>query len=157
MDDRAADVLQAARARGWMIATAESCTGGLLSAALTSVAGSSDVFDRGFVTYSYASKSELLGVPVKLVETHGAVSEDVAIAMANGALAASNAQIAISITGVAGPGASEAKPEGLVCFALAVDGAPALADTQKFGPLGRGKVRSASVRHALGMLLTACG
>ena len=110
-------LIDAARARGWKIATAESCTGGLVSAAITDIAGSSDVFDRGFVTYSYPAKVAMLGVPQALLTAHGAVSEPVARAMAEGALAASDADLAIAVTGVAGPGASEAKPEGLVWFA----------------------------------------
>ena len=115
---QAAELLTVARKRGITIATAESCTGGLLAATLTAVPGSSDVFERGFVTYSNASKSEMLGVPVWLIERHGAVSEDVARAMAGGALTHSRATIAIAVTGVAGPGGGTAeKPVGLVHFA----------------------------------------
>lgn len=114
------EVLQALRARGLRLATAESCTGGLISAAFTAVAGSSDVFDRGFVTYSNAAKTELLGVPAGLIEAHGAVSEPVARAMAAGALARSASHLALSVTGVAGPGGGTAtKPVGLVWMALA--------------------------------------
>lgn len=147
-------VLEAARARGWMIATAESCTGGLVSAALTEIPGSSDVFDRGFVTYSYPAKTALLGVPPALLEAHGAVSEPVALAMATGALAASDASLAVAVTGVAGPGASEAKPEGLVWFAVAT-AAGARAETREFGPLGRAAVRARSVETALALALQA--
>ncbi|MCB1404215.1 MAG: CinA family protein, partial [Rhodobacteraceae bacterium] len=115
----AREILEAARARGWRIATAESCTGGLVSAALTDIPGSSDVFDRGFVTYSYPAKTAMLGVPQAMLAAEGAVSAPVARAMAEGALAASDAQLVVAVTGVAGPGASEAKPEGLVWFATA--------------------------------------
>ena len=101
-----------ARARGWRIATAESCTGGLVAAALTDIPGSSDVFDRGFVTYSYPAKVAMLGVPQLLLTEHGAVSEPVARAMAEGALAASDAELAVAVTGVAGPGAPRPSPRG---------------------------------------------
>ena len=147
-------VLDAARARGWKVATAESCTGGLVSAALTAIPGSSDVFDRGFVTYSYPAKVAMLGVAQALLTQHGAVSEAVARAMAEGALAASDAEAAVAVTGVAGPGASEAKPEGLVWFATATaDGTR----TRKaeFGAIGRGAVRARSVETALALLLQA--
>src|SRR6201996_2211190 len=109
-------LLAACRAKGIMLATAESCTGGLIAAALTAIAGSSDVVDRGFVTYSNEAKHQMIGVPMALIETHGAVSEQVAAAMAEGALARSRAAIAVSVTGVAGPsGGSADKPVGLVC------------------------------------------
>ena len=115
---QAADLLEACRAKGELIATAESCTGGLVSATLTAVPGSSDVFDRGFVTYSNTAKSEMLGVPYWLIERHGAVSEDVARAMAGGALTHSNASLAVAVTGIAGPdGGTPEKPVGLVHFA----------------------------------------
>ncbi|HMQ92433.1 MAG TPA: CinA family protein [Amaricoccus sp.] len=148
----ARDILGAARARGWRIATAESCTGGLVSAALTEIPGSSDVFDRGFVTYSYPAKTAMLGVPQAMLAAEGAVSEPVARAMAEGALAASDAQLAVAVTGVAGPGASEAKPEGLVWFATA---GPRGARTVRrdFGALGRAEVRARSVGVALELLL----
>jgi nicotinamide-nucleotide amidase len=144
--------LEAARGRGWMIATAESCTGGLVSAALTDIAGSSDVFDRGFVTYSYPAKTDLLGVPEATLAEFGAVSEPVARAMAQGARLASRAQAAVAVTGVAGPGGSEAKPEGMVWFAVA---GPGGVETHRrdFGPLGRAQVRRRSVETALGLLL----
>ncbi len=106
-------ILDLARTRGFRIATAESCTGGLIVAALTDIPGSSDVVDRGFVTYSNAAKTEMLGVRADLIDTHGAVSEEVARAMAEGALTQSAADIAVSVTGIAGPGGSEHKPEGL--------------------------------------------
>ena len=148
----AREILEAARARGWRIATAESCTGGLVSAALTDIPGSSDVFDRGFVTYSYPAKTAMLGVPQAMLAAEGAVSEPVARAMAEGALAASDAQLAVAVTGVAGPGASEAKPEGLVWFATA---GPRGARTTRrdFGALGRAEVRARSVAVALELLL----
>ena len=141
-------LLDAARARNWKVATAESCTGGLVAAAITDISGSSDVFDRGFVTYSYPAKIAMLGVPEGMLKEHGAVSEQVAHAMAAGALAASDADVAVAITGVAGPGASEAKPEGLVWFAVATrDGVRV--ERRDFGPLGRDVVRARSVATAL--------
>ncbi|HMR59498.1 CinA family protein, partial [Amaricoccus sp.] len=148
----ARDILGAARARGWRIATAESCTGGLVSAALTEIPGSSDVFDRGFVTYSYPAKTAMLGVPQAMLAAEGAVSEPVARAMAEGALAASDAQLAVAVTGVAGPGASEAKPEGLVWFATA---GPRGARTVRrdFGALGRAEGRAGRGGGGLGVVL----
>ena len=146
------DLLAQARYWGLRIATAESCTGGMVAAALTDVAGSSDVFERGFVTYSNAAKVELLGVRAETLEAHGAVSEAVAREMAEGALAHSHADLAVSITGIAGPGGSEFKPEGRVCFGLARRGVPTLTQTVDFGAIGRGPVRSASVAHALALL-----
>lgn len=150
----AADVLEALRRRGWKLATAESCTGGMIAAALTDVAGSSDVFERGFVTYSNASKTDLLGVRPETLATHGAVSEAVAAEMASGALEHSQAQIAVSVTGIAGPGGSEHKPEGRVCFGLA-SGRKVLTETREFGAIGRAEVRAAALRHALTMVLSA--
>ncbi len=147
-------LLAAARARGWRIVTAESCTGGLLAAALTEVPGSSDAFDRGFVSYSYPAKTAMLGVPQAMLDAHGAVSEPVARAMAEGARAASGAELAIAITGVAGPGASEAKPEGLVWLAVATPDATRT-ERRDFGPLGRARVRTASVETALRLALQA--
>ena len=150
----AAEVLTAARARGWRIATAESCTGGLVAAALTDVPGSSDVFDRGFVTYSYPSKVAMLGVRQASLDAHGAVSDEVAREMARGALAASQADVAVAITGVAGPGASGAKPEGRVHFALAThDGIRS--EKVEFGAPGRDAVRAAARDHALALLFDA--
>ena len=147
----AADILDLARAKGVMIATAESCTGGLVAGALTDIPGSSDVFDRGFVTYSNAAKTAMLGVLPELIERHGAVSEEVAHAMAAGALENSNAQIAVSITGVAGPGGTPAKPEGMVCFGLALE-SDVHTEIRQFGALGRENVRQASVERALDLL-----
>ena len=152
---RAEDILQIARAQGVRIATAESCTGGLVSAALTSVPGSSDVFERGFVTYSNAAKSEMLGVDATLIEMHGAVSEDVARAMAEGAVSRSDADLAVSITGIAGPGGSEHKPEGQVCFGVAMAGRVTRVTTREFGAIGRSEVRAASVDFALSLLAGA--
>ena len=154
---RTEDLLNAARDAGLRIAVAESCTGGLLGAELTRVPGSSDVFDRGFVTYSNAAKIDLLGVDPATLEAHGAVSEAVAREMAAGALARSEAHLALSITGIAGPGGSEAKPEGRVCFAVA-DASGVSAETIEFGALGRDAVRRAAVAHARVMLAeSVCG
>jgi nicotinamide-nucleotide amidase len=141
--------LAALRARGWMVVTAESCTGGLIAGALTEVAGSSDVVDRGFVTYSNAAKTEMLGVPAEMIAKFGAVSEEVARAMAEGALARSRAQIAISVTGIAGPGGGSAdKPVGLVWFGLA--SAKGLTRTiSHIFPGDRSAVRAAAVGAAL--------
>ena len=146
-------VNEALRAAGMMLATAESCTGGLIAGAITDVPGSSDVFDRGFVTYSNGAKSEMLGVSPSLIEAHGAVSEPVARAMATGALAHSAASIAVSVTGVAGPGGTARKPEGMVCFGLALDGHETRVETVQFGALGRPVVRIRTVEHALSMIL----
>ena len=149
--------LDAARAKGLKIVTAESCTGGLVSAALTEVAGSSDVVERGFVTYSNESKTELLLVNSLVLITHGAVSAPVAQAMAVGALSRSRADVAVAVTGVAGPGGgSEAKPVGLVHFACARRGYPTRLVEKRFGDLGRDKVRAAAAAQALAMLREAC-
>jgi nicotinamide-nucleotide amidase len=153
----APELLRAARAARATLATAESCTGGGLAAAITDVPGSSDIFDRGFVTYSNAAKRELLGVAEATLAAHGAVSEPVAQEMAVGALARSAATLAIAITGIAGPGGSGTKPEGRVCFALARRGGPVATETADFGPLGRTAVRAAAVDHALRRLLAALG
>lgn len=149
------ELLAAARAKGLRIATAESCTGGMISAALTDVAGSSDVFDAGFVTYSNAAKQRLLGVSCETLDAVGAVSEDVAREMAEGALARSDADLAVSVTGIAGPGGSEFKPEGRVCFGLAVRGKATATETVEFGALGRAAVRQATVAHALAQIRRA--
>ncbi|MDO5646392.1 CinA family protein [Paracoccus sp. (in: a-proteobacteria)] len=150
----AARVLNAARKRGVMIATAESCTGGLIGAALTDIAGSSDVVDRGFITYSNAAKMQMLGVSAQTLADHGAVSEETAAEMASGALRASDAGIAVSVTGIAGPGGSDHKPEGRVCFGIATP-AGTSTETVDFGALGRAGVRAATVNHALNLLLAA--
>jgi len=150
-------VVETAAARGLTVAAAESCTGGLVTGALTSVAGSSAVVDRGFVTYSNAAKSELLGIPAELIDRHGAVSEQVARAMAEGALARSAARVSVAVTGVAGPGGGSAdKPVGLVHFAAASPGALIHAE-RRFGDIGREAVRLDSVRVALGLLLDRIG
>jgi nicotinamide-nucleotide amidase len=148
------EILQAARAKGLMITTAESCTGGMVSAALTDVPGSSDVFDRGFVTYSYPAKVAQLGVQQATLDAVGAVSCEVAREMAVGALARSQAHVSVAITGVAGPGGSESKPEGLVHFATATANAVVHRE-ERFGPLGRAQVRQAAVATALTMLQDA--
>ncbi len=155
VEARAAEVLARARAHGLHLASAESCTGGLVAAALTAIPGSSDVFDRGFVTYSNAAKQEMLGVEAATLAAHGAVSEPVAAEMAAGALARSAADVAVSVTGIAGPGGSGAKPEGRVCFGLARRGAAVETATVEFGPLGRARVRAAACAHALALLLKA--
>ena len=145
-------LLDLARSANAMIATAESCTGGLIAGAITEVPGSSDIFDRGFVTYSNAAKSELLGVDSSLIERYGAVSEEVAAAMARGALKRSRATLAVSVTGVAGPGGSDRKPEGMVCFGIAsAEGVHT--ETHQFGAIGRQAVRQATVRQALDLLI----
>jgi nicotinamide-nucleotide amidase len=145
----AADLVRRLIDRHLMIVTAESCTGGMLAAALTDVAGSSKIFERGFVTYSNDAKAEMLGVPHELILAHGAVSAQVAQAMAEGALQQSRAQIAISITGVAGPGGgSLTKPVGLVHFACMKADTLILVE-KRFGDLGREKVRLAAVNEAL--------
>ena len=151
-----AAILAAARARGWRIATAESCTGGLVSAALTDVAGSSDVFERGFVTYSNAAKVAHLGVREETLAGCGAVSEEVAREMADGARRAAGVELAVAVTGIAGPGGSEFKPEGRVCFGLATP-AGVRAETVEFGPRGRAAVRSAAVARALALLAEGLG
>lgn len=150
----AAQILELARQKAIMIATAESCTGGMVAASLTDLAGSSAVFDRGFVTYSNAAKMEMLGVRAATLDAYGAVSEQVAAEMAQGARTHSQAQIAVSITGIAGPGGSEHKPEGRVCFGIA-QGQDVRTETIEFGPLGRAKVRAASRDHALALVLSA--
>ncbi len=145
----------ALRSRSWRLATAESCTGGLLAAACTSIAGSSDWFERGFVTYSNEAKSELLGVPAPLIAAHGAVSEEVARAMAEGALRHAHAEIALSVTGIAGPGGGGAdKPVGTVWIGLAATGRPTQAERLQFGG-DRAAVRGQTVRHALQRLIEA--
>ncbi len=153
----ARQVIETAAARGLTIATAESCTGGLVAGALTAIAGSSAVIERGFVTYSNAAKTELLGVPADLIEAHGAVSEPVARAMADGALQRSPAQVSVSVTGIAGPGGGSAdKPVGLVHFGAVGSAGPIHAE-HRFGDIGREEVRLASVRVALGLLLDRIG
>jgi nicotinamide-nucleotide amidase len=150
---KATQVLKVFRARGLKIATAESCTGGLVAGALTEIAGSSDVVDRGFVTYSNAAKEAMLGVPAATLKRHGAVSAETAAAMAAGALTNSEADITVAITGIAGPGGGSAqKPVGLVHFAAASRDGRQLAVHRRFGKIGRRRVRERSVAHALTLL-----
>jgi len=149
-------VLTACEARGIMLATAESCTGGMIAAALTDIAGSSTVVDRGFVTYSNEAKMDMLGVSANTLDTHGAVSRETALEMARGALENSRAGISIAVTGVAGPGGGSAeKPVGLVWFGLAFEGHEPVAQSRIFEDLDRAGVRSATVETALGMVLEA--
>ena len=148
----AQSVLDACRARGWHVATAESCTGGLVAGALTAIAGSSDVVERGFVAYSNEAKSELLGVPLETIAAHGAVSPETAAAMAEGAVARAPVDLAISVTGVAGPGGGSAtKPVGLVIFGLARRNGPCRTERHVFDG-DRSAVRQAALRVALSLL-----
>ena len=150
--DLAQSVLDACRARGWHVATAESCTGGLVAGALTAIAGSSDVVERGFVAYSNEAKSELLGVPAETIAAHGAVSAETAAAMAEGAVARAPVDLAISVAGVAGPGGGSAeKPVGLVIFGLARRGRPCRTERHIFAG-DRSAVRRAALHLALGLL-----
>ncbi|HKQ44040.1 MAG TPA: CinA family protein [Rhizomicrobium sp.] len=152
---RAETLLATARANGVRIATAESCTGGLIAALLTEIAGASDVFGRGFVTYSNQAKQDLLGVPAATLRQHGAVSEPVARIMAEGAIRNSTAQLSVAVTGIAGPGGgTDAKPVGLVHIAVARAGQPTLHRELRFGDIGRSAIRLASVAAALEMLQT---
>jgi len=154
--DRAAALIARYRAEGFMVATAESCTGGLIAGLLTEIPGSSNVLERGFVVYSNEAKQELLGVPAETLLSVGAVSEETARALAEGALRASRADIAVSVTGIAGPdGGTAAKPVGLVHFACARRGAPTVAREERFGDIGREGVRLASVRVGLDLLEAA--
>ncbi len=141
-----------ATAAGVTIATAESCTGGMIAAALTDIPGSSAVVDRGFVTYSNLAKQDMLGVREQTLADHGAVSEPVAREMAEGAQRRAGASLAVSVTGIAGPGGSEFKPEGRVCFGLARPDAETFAETVEFGAIGRDRVRRAARDHALALL-----
>jgi nicotinamide-nucleotide amidase len=154
MDD-AARTLDHLRIRGLMCATAESCTGGLIAGLLTAVPGSSDVVERGFVTYSNMAKTEMLGVEAATIAAYGAVSAQTAEAMARGALARSQAHVAVAVTGVAGPGGGSAeKPVGLVFLAAASGSGIAVAE-KRFGPLGRDDIRERTVVEALAMLRAA--
>jgi nicotinamide-nucleotide amidase len=152
--DVAALIARASRL-GLSLATAESCTGGLVAAALTDVPGSSAVLDRGYVTYSNRAKQEMLGVSEATLAAYGAVSEEVAREMCEGALQNAGVDLTVSITGIAGPGGSEHKPEGRVCFGLARQGHDSLVETVEFGALGRDNVRAASLNHALLLLRDA--
>ena len=149
-------VLSAADRQGVELATAESCTGGLLASVLTDVEGKSHVFDRGYVTYSNEAKQQELGVPLRLIQQNGAVSEPVARAMAEGALRAAKAGMAISVTGFAGSAGPDDEP-GLVHFALAAEGAPTVHQEHHFGDVGRGPCRIECLRVALTMLKAALG
>ncbi|GGG76885.1 competence damage-inducible protein A [Salipiger pallidus] len=152
--DLALRILELARDAGKTLTTAESCTGGMVSAAITDIAGSSEIFARGHITYSNTAKQEMLGVTAASLDAHGAVSEEVAKEMAEGARAAAGADIAVAITGIAGPGGSEFKPEGRVCFGLATkDGTQY--ETVEFGARGRAEVRMAATRHALDLIVRA--
>lgn len=152
----ASSLLEAARQRELMIATAESCTGGLVAGALTAIAGSSDVVDRGFVTYTNEAKQQMLGVSAKSLDKYGAVSDPVVKEMAYGALANSMADLSVSISGVAGPGGgSEEKPVGTVYFGVAELGAPPHAERRDFGDIGREEVRRQAVVVALSLMLEA--
>ncbi|MCY4334231.1 MAG: CinA family protein [Litoreibacter sp.] len=155
MDELARTVLKAAQARNIKIATAESCTGGMIAAALTEIPGSSSVVDRGFVTYSNEAKMDMLGVNAATLDNYGAVSEEVAREMADGALRNSAADLAVSVTGIAGPGGSDFKPEGRVCFGLAMPGKDTVTELVEFGPLGRENVRIESTKKALLLLIQA--
>lgn len=150
----ASDILEMAQVQGVTIATAESCTGGMVAAALTDIPGSSAVLDRGFVTYSNSAKRQMLGVRPETLVAHGAVSEEVAAEMASGACAQSDANLSVSITGIAGPGGSARKPEGRVCFGIR-EGEQVTTETVEFGALGRSAVRMAACEHALNLLRTA--
>ncbi len=152
--DRARAVLDACRAARLMLVCAESCSGGLVIGALTEIPGSSDVVERGFVTYSNRAKTEMLGVPPALIESHGAVSEPVVCAMAEGALVRAHAQVSVAVTGIAGPGGdSAAKPAGLVHLAAARRGKGVLHEKHEFGDVGRDTVRRATVAAALDLIL----
>ena len=155
---RAAALLEKARARGLKIATAESCTGGLVAALLTEIPGSSAVVERGFVVYSNEAKQDMLGVPAPTIGAHGAVSAPTAAAMAAGALAHSRADVAVAITGVAGPGGgSLEKPVGLVMFASARRGEDVRTQEMRYGDLGRAGIRRAAVETALELLAQRIG
>lgn len=148
----ATKIIEKATKLGLTITTAESCTGGMVSAALTDPAGASSVFERGFVTYSNRAKADLLHVPEEIFETVGAVSEQCAKAMAEGARSTTQADIAVAVTGIAGPGGSDHKPEGLVCFAIASKRGTRM-ETIKFGANGRAENRKRATHHALHIIL----
>ena len=158
VESLARQVLDACRRHQAMLATAESCTGGLVAAALTDIAGSSDVVERGFVTYSNDAKCDMLGVPAALIASHGAVSAEVAAAMAEGALRHARASVAVSVTGIAGPGGgSEAKPVGLVHFAAASRSGGLVRLERRYGPLGRRAIREAATADALRLVIALLG
>jgi nicotinamide-nucleotide amidase len=156
MNERAAELVEWLKAQGLKATTVESCTGGLVAGAITSISGSSAVFEYGFVTYSNEAKTALVGVPADLFPQFGAVSEPVARAMADGALSRSGADIALSITGIAGPtGGTADKPVGMVCFGLAQKGMDTQTQTRQFGNPGRDEVRALSVDLALNWAIEA--
>ncbi|PKP74825.1 MAG: damage-inducible protein CinA [Alphaproteobacteria bacterium HGW-Alphaproteobacteria-6] len=148
-------IVARARAAGITVATAESCTGGMVAAAITAVPGASAVFRAGLVSYSDDAKQQLLGVKAATLAAHGAVSEAVAQEMAEGARTRTGATLAVAVTGIAGPGGSAFKPEGRVCFAIAAEGRPTGSETRDFGAIGRARVRRASRDHALGLIAAA--
>jgi nicotinamide-nucleotide amidase len=151
--ERARELLDLCRAKKLRIAAAESCTGGLVAATLTEIAGSSDVFERGFVTYSNEAKQQMLGVPAATLASYGAVSRETAEAMAQGALGRAPVELAVSITGIAGPGGAVAgKPVGLVHFAATARSGALIHCERRYGDIGRAEVRLASVIEALAML-----
>ncbi len=150
--DIAKEVFDLAAINEVVIASAESCTGGMLSSTITEIPGSSAIFDCGFVTYSNISKMTLLSVNENTLHHHGAVSEEVAGEMAIGAINNSQASLAISITGIAGPGGSTTKPEGMVCFSIAINNKIKLAETKNWGPLGRDRIRQKATLHGLQLL-----
>ena len=154
LTEQASALLQSCRKAGVTVATAESCTGGLIAGCLTEIAGSSDVVDRGFVTYSNEAKNVMLDVPMRLIERNGAVSESVARTMAEGALAHSFAVLSVAVTGVAGPGGGTAeKPIGLVHLACAKRGGETRHREERYGDLGRSAIREATIRTAMEMLM----
>ena len=156
--DLANALLQACQQRGIMLATAESCTGGMIIAALTDIAGSSAVVDRGLITYSNEAKMEMLGVSAATLQAHGAVSRETVLEMTAGALARSRAGLALAVTGIAGPGGgSPEKPVGLVWFGVALKGGPVAAELNLFADNGRDFIRRETVRHALEIGLRALG
>ena len=153
LDELKQAILQTCRQNGQKITCAESCTGGMVAAALTDLPGSSEIFERAYVTYSNAAKKDMLGIREKTLDDFGAVSEEIAREMAIGALERSGADISIAVTGIAGPGASKFKPEGRVCFARAQKSGNCQTFTKEFGPLGREDVRLKSCQFALEWLL----
>lgn len=148
----AAQILDSAITKCKKVTTAESCTGGKVAAAITDIAGSSAIFERGFVTYSNQAKQEMLGVSGTTLDTFGAVSEEVAREMADGARHAAQADVAVAISGIAGPGGSEFKPEGRVCYAVST-ASGTRTETIEHGALGRAQVRDAATQHALHLIL----
>jgi nicotinamide-nucleotide amidase len=158
MNELAIELVELLKTQGKTVTTVESCTGGLIAGAITSVSGSSAVFEYGWVTYSNEAKTALVGVPAGLFAEYGAVSEEVARAMADGALARSGADIALSVTGIAGPtGATPGKPVGMVCFGLAKKGSETRTQTQQLGNPGRDEVRRFSVELALNWAIGTLG